>query len=302
MPDNFKISKDLNNIRFDRWFKENILNVPNSLLQKLLRKNIIKVNKKKVKSSLRLKTDDEITIYNISKYKPTDLKKKITYLPANYEKNKLEDVVIFDNENYIIVNKPRSIAVQSGTKNLKNIIDILKQTKYFINSKPYIVHRLDKETSGVMIVAKNKSYAQFFTSLFRLRKIHKTYIALVKGSFSSDIKKMEDLLKYEERNKKIFLKAITGVRILKKNDNYSLLELNPITGRKHQLRRQLFLRGFPVIGDNKYNIVNKKKFYNKNQNMLLHAYKIKYMKNDKKFTYTAKFDFNFQEKIDLYFR
>ena len=77
MPDNFKISKDLNNIRFDRWFKENILNVPNSLLQKLLRKNIIKVNKKKVKSSLRLKTDDEITIYNISKYKQTDLKKKL---------------------------------------------------------------------------------------------------------------------------------------------------------------------------------------------------------------------------------
>ncbi len=301
MPDNFKISKDSNNIRFDRWFKESVLNVPNSLLQKLLRKNIIKVNKKRIKSSLRLKTGDQVVIYNLSKYKPTDLKKKIFYIPANKEKNKLERVIIYDNENYVVINKPRSISVQSGTKNLKNIVDILKKTKYFQSSKPYIVHRLDKETSGVMIIAKNKQYAQFFTSLFRLRKIHKTYIAIVKGNFPSNLKRMEDMLEYYENKRKLSLKAITTVKIIKQNNNFSLLELNPITGRKHQLRKQLFSRGFPIIGDEKY-YSYKKINYNNNQNMLLHAFKLRFMKNNQKFTYTADFDINFQKKISLYFR
>ena len=76
MPDNFKISKDSNNIRFDRWFRDSVLNVPNSLLQKLLRKNIIKVNRKKIKSSFRLKTGDQVVVYNLSQYQPTNLKKK----------------------------------------------------------------------------------------------------------------------------------------------------------------------------------------------------------------------------------
>ena len=73
----------------------------------------------------------------------------------------------------LVINKPSGIPVQSGTKSFKNIIDILKDTKYFENTKPYIVHRLDKETSGVMIVAKNREYAQLFTSLFRIRKYTK---------------------------------------------------------------------------------------------------------------------------------
>ena len=79
--------------------------------------------------------------------------------------------------------------MQSGTRSFKNIIDLLSKTKYFINSKPYIVHRLDKETSGILIVAKNRKYAQLFTTLFRIRKIHKTYIAIAHGSISKKLKK-----------------------------------------------------------------------------------------------------------------
>ena len=134
--------------------------------------------------------------------------------------------------------------VQSGTKNLRNIIDIFKKTKSFEHAKPYIVHRLDKDTSGVFLIAKNRETAQFFTSLFRLRKIHKTYLAIVIGEFPKKTKKMEDYLEYFENNKKIKLKATTFVKILKSNGRFSFLELDPKTGRKHQLRKQLFLRGF----------------------------------------------------------
>ena len=300
MPDKFIVNKDYNNSRFDRWFKEVIVNIPNSLIQKLLRKNKIKVNNKKIKSSFRLTEGDNVLVFNLSNYKATNLKKKIQYIPSEKEKNTFSNHVIYDGNDYIVINKPRGISVQSGTNNLKNIIDTLKKTKLFINSKPYVVHRLDKETTGIFLVAKNKEAAQFFTSLFRLRRIHKTYIAVVRGSIPKNLKKMEDTLEYYEKNKKIKLKAITFLKVLKTNDKYSFVELNPKTGRKHQLRRQLFMRGFPIIGDQKYHEDDNKK--NRNKFMLLHSYKIKFMKNEKKYNYIAQLDNEFKKKLNLYFR
>ena len=300
MPDKFIVSKNHNKTRFDRWFKEEILNLPNSLIQRLLRKNKIKVNNKRVKTSFRLTNGDEVLVFNLSNYKATDFKKKIEYLPTTKEKSGFDNFVIHDDNDYIVINKPRGIAVQSGTNNLKNIIDTIKKTKYFKYSKPYIVHRLDKETSGIFLIAKNKEFAQFFTSLFRIRKIHKTYLAVVKGEVPKSLKKMEDFLEYFEMNKKTRLKATTFLKVLKSNNKYSLLELNPLTGRKHQLRKQLHMRGFPIIGDTKYYLGKNKKI--KSQLMLLHSYKIKFMKNNKKFNYLADLDREFKKKIDLYFR
>ncbi len=299
MPDKFIVNKNYNKSRFDKWFKEEVINLPNSLIQKLLRKNKIKVNNKKIKSSYRLTEGDNISIFNLSKYKPTDFKKKIQYLPSTKEKKDFNKFIIYDGVDYIVINKSRGIAVQSGTNNLKNIVDTLKKTKYFEYSKPYIVHRLDKETSGVFLIAKNRETAQFFTSLFRIRKIHKTYLAIVKGEVPKSLKKMEDLLEYFEGNRKTKLKAITFLKVLKSNYKYSLVELNPKTGRKHQLRKQLYMRGFPIIGDQKYNLKQNKSF--KEQSMLLHSYEIKFIKNDKKFNYKAELDTEFQKKINLYF-
>ena len=300
MPDKFIINKSYDKARFDKWFKEEVINLPNSLIQKLLRKNKIKVNNKRIKSSFRLTEGDVILIFNLSNFKPTDFKKKIQYLPSDSEKKRLENFVIYNDSDYIVINKPRGIAVQSGTNNLKNIVDTLKKTKYFDNSKPYIVHRLDKETSGIFLIAKNRESAQFFTSLFRIRKIHKTYLAVVKGEVPRTLKKMEDILEYFEKNKKTKLKAITFLKVLKSNNKYSLLELNPRTGRKHQLRKQLYMRGFPIIGDQKYSIKQNK--INRQQKMLLHSSKIKFIKNDKKFSFIAETDSEFKKKLNLYFR
>ena len=122
MPDKFIVNKNFNNIRLDRWFKQEVLNLPNSLIQRLLRKNKIKVNDKKIKSSFRLRTGDKVLIYNLSNYKPTDTRKKIQYLPTSKESNKFENLILFDNQDYVVINKPRGLAVQSGTKNLKNVV------------------------------------------------------------------------------------------------------------------------------------------------------------------------------------
>ena len=293
MPKSYTVDDDYNDSRLDKWFKDKVINLPHSLLEKILRQNKVKVNKKKTKSSYRLQSGDLIEIYGISKFKPVDKKEKIKYLPKKKEIGAYDDYVIEDNENFIVINKPTGIPVQSGTKSFKNIIDILKNTKYFENSKPFIVHRLDKETSGVLIIAKNRKYAQLFTSLFRIRKIHKTYLAIVYGKIDKSIKVMKDDLIYFENNKKVFQKAVSNLKIIRSNEGYSFLELNPITGRKHQLRKQLLKIGCPIIGDDKYFLNDRKRI--KIKNLMLHAYKIKFMINNIQYNFKAKYNNLFED-------
>ena len=300
MPKSYIVDDDYNDSRLDKWFKNKIINLPHSLLEKILRQNKVKVNKKKTKSSYRLQTGDLIEIYDISKLKPVDKKKKIKYLPQKKEIDKYHDYVIEDNENFIVINKPTGIPVQSGTKSFKNIIDILKNSNYFENSKPFIVHRLDKETSGVLIIAKNRKFAQLFTSLFRIRKIHKTYLAIVYGKVDKSIKVMRDNLIYYENNKKIFQKALSNLKIIKSNEGYSYLELNPITGRKHQLRKQLLKIGYPIIGDDKYFLNDRKRI--KIKNLMLHAYKIKFMINNIQYNFKAKYNNLFEDFLKKIFK
>ena len=217
MPKSYTVVNDYHNARLDKWFKQNVINLPHSLIEKIIRQNKVKVNKKKTQSSYRVQSGDLIEIYDILKLKPIVKEKKLKYIPKKNEVGKYDDYVIEDNENFIIINKPCGIPVQGGTKSFKNIIDVIKNTKYFENSKPYIVHRIDKETSGILIIAKNRKFAQLFTSLFRIRKIHKTYLAIVYGKVNNSIRTMRDELVYYENNKKISQKAISNLKIIKSN-------------------------------------------------------------------------------------
>ena len=293
MPKSFTVEDDFNDSRLDRWFKRNVISLPHSLIEKIIRQSKIKVNRKKTKSSYRLKTGDIVEIFDISKLKPSDDKRKIKYLPKKKEIGIYNEYVIEDNENFIVLNKPSGIPVQSGTKSLKNIIDILKNSEYFENSKPFIVHRLDKETSGILIIAKNRRYAQLFTSLFRIRKIHKTYLAIAYGKVDNSIKVMKDDLVYYENNKKIFQKAVSNIKIIKSNNAYSYLELKPITGRKHQLRKQLLNIGCPIVGDDKYFLNDRKRL--KIKKLMLHAFKIKFMINNIQYNFKAEYNKLFED-------
>ena len=291
----FKVDKDYQDSRFDKWFKNRVIDIPHSLIEKLIRQNKVRVNKKKIKSSHRLNEGDIIDVYSIDKFKPIKKNFILKYKPNKKELDQYDDTILEDNENFVVINKPAGIPVQSGTKSFKNIIDILKKSKYFKHSKPYIVHRIDKETSGILIIAKNREYAQLFTSLFRIRKIHKTYLAIVYGKVNKSIRMMRDDLVYYENNKKITLKAISNLKIIKSNENYSYLELNPITGRKHQLRKQLLNIGCPIIGDDKYFLNNRKKI--KIKNIMLHAYKIKFMINNVQYNFKARYNNSFENFI-----
>ena len=296
MPQKVTVKQDFHNCRFDRWFKANVIDLPQSLIQKILRLNKIKINRKKVKSSYRVQSGDIVEIYDISKFKITDRPKVIKYKPSRKEIDIYDDYILENNNNFIVINKPRGIAVQAGTKSFRNIIDVLKDSKYFAETKPYIVHRLDKETSGILIVAKTREYAQLFTSLFRIRKIHKTYIALTHGNVSKKIRTLKDDLITIDNGRKITQNAISHIRLLKTSTDFSYVELNPITGRKHQLRKQLYNIGNPIIGDDKY-FINRRadKIKIKSKNLLLHAYKIKFMINNIQYNFKAEYDDEFEK-------
>ncbi len=293
MISKFVVKRDYHNARLDRWFKHNVSDLPQSFLEKLIRKNKIKVNKKKTKTKYRVQSNDIIEVFNFDKIKLKNKTETKKYIPSEKEKRIYGNFIIENNDNFVVINKPAGIPVQSGTKSFKNIIDILKNTEYFYNSKPYIVHRLDKETSGVMIVAKNREYAQLFTSLFRIRKIHKIYIAVTYGTVNSKLQIMKDDLVLYEKNRKIIQKAISYIKVLKSNNKFSFVELKPITGRKHQLRKQLFNIGHPVVGDEKYSLKNEKN----SKNLLLHAYKIKFMINKIKYNFKADYGLNFENFV-----
>ena len=290
----FTVNKDYHNSRFDRWFKQNIYQVPQSFIEKLIRKKKVKVNKKRIKTSHRVQLNDVVEVYGIENLKHITQSKTNKYKPSKKEKNEYDKFIVENNDNFIVINKPSGIPVQGGTKSFKNIIDILRNTKYFEHTKPFVVHRLDKETSGVMIVAKNREFAQLFTSLFRIRKIHKTYLAITHGEVKKSINLLQDNLTTYENNKKVIQKAISHLKILKSNNQYSFLELKPITGRKHQLRKQLYNIGNSIVGDDKYSAFEVRGKF-KIKNLMLHAYKIKFMINDVKYNFEARYGEEFEQ-------
>ena len=240
--------------------------------------------KKKIKSSTKLNFKDKIYTYGL-RLNFNEINEKKKFNPSLDVIKENESLIIDNNENFIVVNKESGISVQGGTKSKKNLIDIFSKSSIFEGTKPYSVHRLDKDTSGVFLIAKNRQTAKLFTSLFRLRKIYKTYLAICYG----ELDKKEgifnhDLIRHEGK-KKIIEKSKTLFNVIDKNSNCTLLKMNPITGRKHQLRKQLSIIGHPIYGDDKY--VFDKKYKTKNKKLMLHSYSIKFMIDKRKYTYKA---------------
>ncbi len=284
MKKSYNVELTFNNMRLDRWIRNKLGNFPQSLIEKSLKSGKIKINKKKIKSSQKVKTGDVIDFFNFN-FKETIVQKKIKFIPSEEIIKENEDLIIDNNNDFIVLNKSSGISVQGGTKSKKNLIDIFTRSEIFQNTKPFSVHRLDKDTSGVFIMAKHRESAQLLTSLFRLRKVHKTYLAICHGELKKNSGEWNDDLVRYDNDKEIIEKARTIYKVLDKNSICSLVEMKPITGRKHQLRKQLYAAGCPIYGDQKYKFNNTNRAINKN--LMLHSYQIKFMINDKKYTYKA---------------
>ena len=285
MNKSYIIKEIYSGMRIDRWIRNNIASLPQSLIEKSLRKGKIKVNIKKVNSSYKLKTGDKIKFFNftfeVKKNKETNKK----FSPSSELLKVHENRILENNDDFIVIDKSPGVPVQGGTKSKKNLIDILASSEFFKDTKPFPVHRLDKETSGIMIISKNHNSARLLTTLFRLRKIHKTYLAVCHGHISKKKGELKNELITFENDKKKIEKAITYYKVLSETDTTSFLELKPVTGRKHQLRKQLAIIDNPIVGDKKYILSNKK--IKSDKDLMLHAYSLKFYINNKKFFYKA---------------
>mgnify|MGYP001004831330 FL=1 len=288
----FKIEEDFENIRLDKWFKKKVKPLPQSLIERTLRKGKILVNGKKVKSSYKIQINDEIKIYADIDNDDKIIKKKFSYLPSKKDYELIKNNILFENEHYFVLNKPYNLAVQSGTKTGKNIFDILKNYSETEYPTPHLVHRLDAETTGILIISKTHKSAKFFSEAFKNQTINKSYLALVDGVLENKNGTLKNELNYIENNKEKVHLSITNYRVISETKDLSLLLLNPETGRKHQLRRQLSFIKHPILGEKKY--TNKGLNKSKELHLMLHAYKVEFLINSKKTVHQAEPSLYFQ--------
>ena len=244
------VNKKYDNKKLDKFLKDNISTLSNNLFYKTLRKKDIKINGKRVSENVTVFENDEILVY----------------IPDYLLENKLNLDIIYEDNNILLINKPSNIEV-TGQDSLTEVVHKLYSSCEF---KPMPCHRLDRNTSGLILFAKNTQALEILLDKFKHHEIEKHYLALVYGIPQ---KKNERLISYLFKDssksfvyisdvpKKGYQKIITSYSLIESFDNNtSLLDIEIETGRTHQIRPHLAHIGLPIIGDGKYGIneINKK--------------------------------------------
>jgi 23S rRNA pseudouridine955/2504/2580 synthase len=260
-------------IRLDRWFKRHFPAFPHAMLEKSLRKGAIRVDGKKIEAGFRVQEGQVIDIKcDVSVV--ADEHKKLPPRPMSPEDVQfMQRMVLYKDEHVIIVNKPFGIAVQGGSK-ITRSIDGMLDALSFGGERPKLVHRLDRDTTGVLVLARTTKAAQKLMKIFASRQVEKTYWALVNGlpelfsgTVNLPLSKKEnpkaastrragpdgrdyEIMQVDHENGQ---SAVSEFRVLDHLvRKFALMELKPQTGRTHQLRVHMQAIGCPIVGDPKY--------------------------------------------------
>jgi len=316
---NIKIPEKEHGSRLDRCVRRLLGQINQSLLEKCLRSGMILLDGKKAKSSMKVYYDQVLNYSQKINFNKTYQKKKINENAIIYYKNLYKKIFIKETDEYIAINKPSGLAVQGGSKQKFHIDDMLKCISN-VNISLKLVHRIDKDTSGLLLLAKDSKTAKKFTSFFKDRKIIKTYLAIVSPCPNNDIGIIDlPLSKAGTKNyqrmsvdQNMGKKAITEYKVVDKiGSRVALVALYPKTGRTHQLRVHLEYINAPIVGDNKYrglsevytssqNLPEHKKLSqikwepNNIKNLQLHAYSIRIPENE---TITAEVSEDFKQNL-----
>jgi len=281
-----KIITDSENQRLDKFLKKSFSSLTQSFIEKNLRKKNILVNNKTSKAKYLINKDDLIIIKNFSKEIYADNKIKKTnkkidsYLIKNFEKS-----ILHENSNFLVIDKWSGISTQGGTNITISIDTIIKN----ISSNYNLVHRLDRETSGLLLIAKNLKYTKIFGKLFRLQKIKKIYLALCDGKPKLKESYVDLAIKDRDMNNSVQTK--TYYKLISYNNKTSLIQFEPKTGKKHQLRIVAKNLGCPIVGDKKYNLNQS----NKQENLKLNAHKLEFHIENLAFNYKSKLPKDFTD-------
>ncbi|QJC35571.1 RluA family pseudouridine synthase [Enterobacteriaceae endosymbiont of Donacia sparganii] len=255
--------------RIDNFLINKFKNVPKSMIYRILRQGKIKVNKKKILPNFKIKSQDIIKLPFIYIKKTKPIKYNLNLDKINFFKK----TIIFQDKYILAINKPSGIAVHGGSGINYGIIENFRFL-FKKNNFLELVHRIDKETSGVLLIAKKRSILKILQKQLREKQVIKEYLALVKGNFfEKKYIHIKNFLFKNFLNKKI--KVIiddnkgkyseTKFRIIKNYKNMMLIKIKPLTGRTHQIRVHMSYLNYPIINDNRYgndifNIKFKKKF------------------------------------------
>ncbi len=280
-----------NGLRLDKFLKKYLENAPLDVIFKLLRKKDVKVNDVREKKDYILKTGDIVKIYLLDS-QIEEFTKQDSIIKTSY---KLD--IIYEDNNILIVNKPSSLLVHGDEKEKRRTLAnyvinyLMEKGEYSLSSTfvPSPAHRLDRNTSGIVIFAKNYESLTLLEELFKDKKeINKTYLGLVVGNVSKDGKISLPL--YKDEKKKLVTvdrvkgkEALTLYKVKKIYQDYTLLEIQIITGRTHQIRVHFKAINHPLIGDNKYGDFKFNKLFKEQYNyesQFLHAYKIEFKNID----------------------
>ena len=269
-----KVKETDDGMRLNRWFLKYYPLLTMGRLQKLLRTKQIKVDGKKATANLKLVMGQEIRIPPLDNEKAQKNPDFVSKSDAEFIKSK----VLFKDENLIVLNKPSGLAVQGGTNTERHIDGMLEALKYEKEEKPKLVHRIDKDTSGILVLARNRRYAEILTKAFREHQLRKTYLVLTfncpkisEGEIKAPLEKIKEKMEVVEDGKK----AITAYNVLDNvGEKFCLIAAEPLTGRTHQIRAHMEYLGCPIVGDDRYYGMQRVRPANLSSKLHLHAYKI----------------------------
>ena len=291
----FIVNKDNDGRRLDNYlFSQFKKGIPKSKIYSSVRKAKIKVNGKKAKPDQKVKDGDKVT------YPLLVQKSNISDSPNLQEHlNLIKESILYDSKNFIVINKPPNYAVHGGSGLNFGIIEIIRKLyKYSENFN--LAHRLDKSTSGCLIISKKMSSLRDIHKQFRERSIKKIYQCIVLGEWPHDLKKVKNKLdtqKIDKKEQKTFRsdsgkESLTTFKIEKQFDKFTQLIAMPHTGRTHQIRFHCFDSGYPIIGDRKYSNDMSKSL---SKRLMLHAKQIEFQDNGEKIIISTDDDYGLSE-------
>ena len=248
-----RIIADVNNERLDSYISKSNLDLSRSMVQKLIKENRVFVNGKNEKESYKIKVNDNITIQI---EEPKSSKLEAQDIPLN---------IIYEDNDIIVINKPKGMVVHPGNGNPDNTLvnAVLAHCKGSLSGiggeiRPGIVHRIDKDTSGLIIVAKNDKSHINLSEQIKNHEVTKIYTALVKGNISEDEATIDMPIGRDKKDRKKMSvtregkEAVSHIKVVKRYGNYTLIRVKIDTGRTHQIRVHMAKIGHPVIGDEVY--------------------------------------------------
>lgn len=259
-----QIRRDEAGLRLDRWFKVHFPEVGHGYLQKLLRSGQVRVDSKRVQANMRLEAGQQVRVPQVAR-SPAKASPSAPLHSGEADRAFIEEAILFEDEHVLVLNKPFGLAVQGGSGTRRHIDGILAGMADRFGDRPRLVHRLDRDTTGVLLVAKNRNAASKLGRIFQTRSAAKTYWALVKGVPRPPQGKVEAALvkaagpdgdrvrKAEPGEQDAAMHATTHYSVIDRvAQKAAWMSLKPVTGRQHQLRAHMAMIGHPIAGDNKY--------------------------------------------------